>query len=109
MQTLFSQNRILRFIAILLAVLLLFAGCTKPAEPKEPDPPVEPAAPVLPDELVVLRNNLTLLCSNEASRLSGTAFVTAFLDMLRSGSETSYKEYPNLKATLDQLALNYGA
>ncbi len=112
------NNRMSRLLllslAILLAAVFAFAGCTKtkpePAsnDPKEPDV-VEPAAPVLPDELAVLRDNLTLLCSNEASRLSGTAFVTAVLDTIRSGSGDSYKEYPNLKATLDQLALNYGA
>ena len=108
-----NDNRMMRLLAVLLALALLFTGCTKPQpepnEPKEPDPPIKPAAPVLPDELAVLRDNLTLLVSNEASRLSGSAFVTTFLDMLRSGSGTSYKEYGNLKATLDQLALTYGA
>ncbi len=106
-----TNNRILRLFAVLLTVLFLFAGCTKPAEP-QPDPPAppdEPSAPVLPDELAVLRDNLTLLVSNEAARLSGSAFVTGVLDTVRSGSGVSFKEYPNLKATLDQLALNYSA
>lgn len=98
-------------LVLLLAGLLLLAGCTKPEEPDHPAPvdPPEPEAPVLPAELSVLRDNLTLLVSNEAEKLSGSAFVTTLLDMLRSGSETSYKEYGNLKATLDQLTLNYRA
>jgi len=109
MKRLLSDNRILCIAVLLLAAVLAFTGCTKPADPEPTSDPPESESPVLPDELAVLRDNLTLLASNEAGKLSGSAFATTLLDMLRSGSGTAYKEYPNLKATLDQLALTYGA
>lgn len=93
-------------LILLLVFCLAFTACGK--EKKDPEP-VVPEVPVLPEELALFRDNVTLIAANEAENLSGSSFVTAFSDMLSSGSGTSYKEYANLKATLDQLSLTYGA
>ena len=96
---------LLPVLCLLLAVL--FSGCAR--QETDPPEPSVPEAPVLPAELSVLRENLTLLATNEAAKLSANDFSASFLDMIRSGSGPSYKEYEMLRATLNQLALTYSA
>ncbi|MBE6037181.1 MAG: hypothetical protein E7223_06205 [Clostridiales bacterium] len=93
-----------RTLLLLLALVmaLTFTAC----QPQEPD---EPEVPTLPDALVTLRENVTLLAGNAASSLSRNSFSTSYMNLLNSGEGREYKEYANIKATLDQLVLEYGA
>lgn len=97
------MNTCKRISLLLLALLLAF--CFTACQPEEQ----EPETPTLPDELVTLRENVTLLAHNSASALSRNSFSTAYMNMLNSGEGRNYKEYANIKATLDQMQLEYGA
>jgi len=92
----FNRNKGIALILI-LSFLLSLVACGDRKKSDDPTPSngetvTEPEPITLPDDLAVLRENVTLIVSNEANQLSGTSFVTLFSNMIISGGATEYKD-----------------